>query len=82
MVSLVFVQRERIIPFVASWSATTIKASKVLPHWSVDGGRPVMKSIITISKGQAPFFAGMGMSRGMVGWVLTFTYWHMAHPRT
>ena len=80
--SMVFVQGERITPFVVSWSAMTIRASKVLPHQLVDGGRSVIKSIITISKGQAPFFAGMGMSGGMVRWVLIFACWHIAHPRT
>ena len=26
--------------------------------------------------------AGMDMSGGMVGWLLIFACWHMAHPRT
>ena len=82
MALMVFMQGERITPFIVSWSATTIRASKVLPHRSVDGGRSVMKLIVTILKGQAPFFAGMGMSGGTVGWVLIFACWHMAHPRT
>ena len=82
MASMVFMQGERITPFIVSWSATTIRASKVLPHRSVDGGRSVMKSIVAISKGQAPFFADMGISRGTVGWVFIFACWHMAHLRT
>ena len=44
--SMVFVQGARITPFVASWSAMTMSASKPL-----DGGRSVMKSTEVVSNG-------------------------------
>ena len=64
--SMVFVQGARIIPLVESWSATTMRVS--LPP---DGGRSVMKSMVTVVKGFACGFAAMGMSGGTVGCVLT-----------
>ena len=60
-VSMVFMHRERITPFVASWSAITMRESKPL-----DGGRPVMKSIVVVSNGYAFGFAGIGISGGAV----------------
>ena len=60
--SMVFVQGARITPFVASWSAMTMRESKPL-----DGGRSVMKLIVVVSNGYAFGFAGIGISGGAVG---------------
>ena len=60
--SMVFVHGERITPFVASWSAMTMRESKPL-----DGGRSVMKSIVVVSNGYAFGFAGIGIGGGAVG---------------
>ena len=61
-VSMVFVHGERITPFVASWSAMTMRESKPL-----DGGRSMMKSIVVVSNGYAFGFAGIGISGSAVG---------------
>ena len=73
--SIVFVQPQRITPFVESWSATTMRES-----WLPDGGRSVMKSIVAVSNGWALAFAGIGIRGGTVGWVLTLVCWQTAHP--
>ena len=59
-------ERKRILP-AKPVTVTTIRASKVLPHWLVDGGRSVMKSIVVVSNGYAFGFAGIGISGGTVG---------------
>ena len=69
---LIFVHRKRTTSFIALWSATTMKMSKVLPHQLVEDGGSMIKLIVTVLNGQNPFFAGMGMSRETVGWVLMF----------
>ena len=60
-VSMVFVHRERITPFVVLWSAMTMRESKPL-----DRGRSIMKSIVVVSNRCAFGFAGIGISSGMV----------------
>ena len=56
---MVFVQGARIIPLVELWSATTIRVS-----FPPDGGRSVMKSMVTVTKGFACGFTAMSMRGG------------------
>lgn len=62
---MVLVQPDKIIPLVESWSATAMIECR--PQ---EVGRLVMKSIDTVENGNAFILAAIGISGGMVGWVL------------
>ena len=63
--SMILEQGVRITPFISPWS--TITTTEL---WPLEGGRLVMRSTESCLKGRV-VEKEMGISREMVGWVLT-----------
>ena len=74
---IVLLQGMKTTAFEQSWSVMVSMVS-----YPFDSGNLTMKSIATVSKGNACNVGEMGCKVARVWWVLTLLRWHSPHPCT
>ena len=74
---IALLQGIKIAAFEQLWSVTVSMES-----YPFEGGNLTMKSIATVSKGNACDMGDIGTKVAWVWWVLTLLHWHSPHPCT